>query len=211
MLSYFSGKDRITREPRQGAPCRKRHCDGLCAQLADADTRVRRLAARELAAYPSSADALAELLLIEADHSVRQACFVSLAAIGGKETVQVLVPVLKSGDAALRKGAVQVLARLPEELEPILQNMLADHDPDTRVFAVGIIGLLALPSAPLFLSRVLEEEEHVNVMAVAIEVLSEIGSREALPLLAGVKERFAHEPFIRFTVESAVKRIEGRR
>jgi HEAT repeat protein len=208
-LSPFTRKNRISRELDESSRRRERDYDGLCAQLNDSDPSVRRLAARDLAAFPRSTGVLTELLLAEVDHSVREACFASLAAIGGGETVQALMPILKSEDVALRNGAVELLAQLPEELEPFLQNMLADRDSDTRVFAVGIIGLLALPSAPRLLRQVLEAEEHVNVVAVAIEGLSETGSREALPFLAGVKERFSQEPFIRFAVDSAIKRIEG--
>jgi hypothetical protein len=60
-----------------------------------------------------------------------------------------------------------------------------------------------------WLLHVLRHEPEVNVVAAAIEVLSEVGKPDHLPALRHVVKRFPDEPFIQFAADTAVHRIEA--
>jgi len=47
----------------------------------------------------------------------------------------------------------------------------------------------------------------VNVCATAVDLLGEVGSRDALEPLLRLKARFAKEPYIQFAADLAIKRI----
>ena len=50
------------------------------------------------------------------------------------------------------------------------------------------------------LCELLEHEPHPNVCAAAIDVLAEVGTRDAIPALKACAERFAGTPFLPFAV-----------
>ena len=56
-------------------------------------------------------------------------------------------------------------------------------------------------------ARLLEHEQHPNVCAAAIDVLAEVGTRDAVPALQACAERFAGMPFLPFAVSIAIARI----
>lgn len=59
------------------------------------------------------------------------------------------------------------------------------------------------------LLRVFEHEPHVNVCAAAVDVATEVGTKDLLVALDGVRLRFASEPFLVFAVDIARDRIRG--
>jgi hypothetical protein len=61
--------------------------------------------------------------------------------------------------------------------------------------------------ATRLLCRLLEHEQHPNVCAAAIDVLAEVGTRDAVPALQACAERFAGTPFLPFAVSIAIARI----
>ncbi len=200
-------------ESGQGVPERERRRHGrapedLVRQLADPDPAVRRWAARDLAAHPGAADALADALEGERDPAVRQALLDALAAIGGEAVAERLIPLLRSEDAGLRNGVIEVLQGMPEAVAPRMARLLEDEDPDVRIFAVDICRSLPHPDTPRWLAGLLGRERHVNVVGTAIDVLAEIGGPEELPALRAVAERFADEPFVAFSAKVAIRRIE---
>ncbi|WKB56098.1 HEAT repeat domain-containing protein [Eleftheria terrae] len=186
-----------------------RDAEGLLAQLQDADPVVRRWAARDLASCAQSAPDLCARLQVETDPTVRSVLFTSLACVGGDDTVAGLLPLLRSEDAALRNGAIEVLARLPDAVLPHLDALLHDADGDVRIFAVNLLGDLPHPDVPLWLERVLHEEAAVNVVAAALEVLAEIGTPDSLGALVAARRRFADDPYIGFAADLAQSRIEA--
>jgi HEAT repeat protein len=191
------------RLPRQ----HERDLPGLLAQLRAPEAAERRWAARDLAAHPSAAAALCAQLLSEADAGVRVALFNSAAQIGGTAIVQGLLPLLRSEDAALRNGAIEVLAGQPEAIAPHIEALLADTDSDVRIFTVNLLGDLCHPLVPQWLAQVLQRDETVNVVCAALEVLAEVGDTEALPALRAAKMRFANDAFVGFSVDLVVTRI----
>jgi HEAT repeat protein len=183
--------------------------DGLIAQLGDADADTRRWAARDLARDPDAVPALAARLSVEAAPAVREAILDALLSIGSEEAAEELLVFLRSEDAALRNGVVAVLQQLPDPVSRHMQSLLADADPDVRIMAVDILQTLPHPEAPLWLADLLQHERQVNVVGTAIDRLAEIGTEDMLPLLDELRDRFADEPYIRFAIDTVIRRIRG--
>jgi len=188
---------------------RGRNCQGLIQQLASWDVQERRWAARDLAACPQAAEVLLQALAGESEHVVREAIFDSLQQIGGERVVAGLIDLLRSEDAALRNGAIEVLQSMPDEVAPHIGELLCDSDSDVRIFAIDILQQLAHPRTPEWLLSILQNETHVNVVAAAVDRVAEVGTLEMIPALEAVKQRFAGEPFIGFAVDVAIRRIRG--
>lgn len=185
-----------------------RDADGLLQQLSDADPRQRRLAARDLSAFPASARRLGEVLAAETDVSVRDALFNSLSQIASEDAVQALLPLLRTDDAGLRNGAIEALATMPQAVAPCIDHLLQDADADVRIFAVNLLGELRHAEVPRWLLQVLQREPHVNVVAAALELMAEVGTAGDLPALRAVRARFEHDPFIQFAADIAISRID---
>ncbi len=186
-----------------------RDLDGLRAQLSDADAGVRRWAARDLAAHPAAASMLCARLFDESDAAVRAVLFSSAAQIGGDEVVDGMLPLLRCEDAALRNGAIEVLAGLPEAVGPRIESLLHDSDSDVRIFTINLLGDLPHAKVPAWLGQVLQSERETNVVGAALEVLAEVGNPELLPALRAARERFADDPFITFAADVALERSEA--
>ena len=186
-----------------------RDIEGLSAQLVDADPGVRRWAARDLAVHPQAAPRLCARLADEPDASVRAVLFSSVAQIGGARVVEGLLPLMRSEDAGLRNGAIEVLAGLPEAVAPRIESLLHDADSDVRIFTVNLLGNLPHPRVPRWLADVLAAESEPNVVGAAIEVLAEVGNRELAPHLRAARARFADDPYIAFAAGLALERIEA--
>lgn len=183
--------------------------DGLIAQLADPDAGVRRWAARDLAQYPEAAPLVCARLTQEGDASVRAVLFSTATKLGGRDVVQAMVQLLRSEEPALRNGAIEVLAGLPDAVTPHIDRLLADADSDVRIFTVNLLGELRHPQVPRWLAQVLHTEAEVNVVGAALEVLAEVGGPENLSALREAKRRFAADPYIGFSVDLAIERIES--
>lgn len=188
---------------------RPRDLDGLIAELADSNPVARRWAARDLAAFPDAAAALVARLGREADATVREAILISLTVIGSRTAVEGLVDCLRSEDAGLRNEAIEAMKNLPEAVAPIMAGLLADPDPDVRIFAVNVLESLRHPDVEQWLIEVISEDEHVNVCATAVDLLGEVGTEAAVPALEALKARFPDEPYISFAADVALKRICG--
>jgi HEAT repeat protein len=184
-----------------------RDTDGLIAQLVDPDATVRRWAARDLAAHPRAAAILCARLSEETDVSVRSVIFSSAARLGGSGVVESLLPLLRSEDPALRNGAIEVLAGLPDAVAPFIEQLLRDADGDVRIFSVNLLGDLKHPKVPQWLAQVLLNEPSVNVVGAALEVLAEVGTSACLPALRTAAQRFADDAYIGFSVDLAIGRI----
>ncbi len=186
---------------------RPRDLAGLTAELGDADPVARRWAARDLAAHPDAAPALIALLPCETDSTVREAILMSLTDIGNAIAVQGLVNCLRSEDVALRNEAIEAMKHLPDAVAPIMAGLLADPEPDVRIFAVNVLESLCHPDVEKWLIEVISEDAHINACATAVDLLSEVGSAAAVAPLEALKLRFAGEPYIQFAADLALRRI----
>jgi HEAT repeat protein len=182
---------------------------GLIAQLQDPDVSARRWAARDLSEHANAVSPLCQHLLTETDASVREVVFTTLSCIGSEHVVDGMLPLLRSEDANLRNSAIEVLCSLPELVGPRIDALLKDADPDVRIFTVNLLGDLKHPEVGRWLSMVLNEDEHINVVAAALEVLAEVGSLPALSAIRQARMRFADDAFIGFAADLAEQRIEA--
>jgi HEAT repeat protein len=115
---------------------------------------------------------------------------------------------LRSEDAALRNEVIEAMKQLPNEVAPIMSELLADQDPDVRIFAVNILESLCHPQVEAWLVDVIKQDPHVNVCAAALDLLGEVGTPASRPALEHLKARFPDEPYICFAAELAIKRID---
>jgi HEAT repeat protein len=181
----------------------------LLAELSAAASGVRRSAARSLAAHPDAAMALCDRLELETAPSVRSAIMNSLIVIDSPEVAARLAGYLRSDDTTLRNTAIEALQEMPNTVVPLLERLLNDRDSDVRIFAVNILSLLRHPEAPERLGRVIRTEPHINVCAAAVDGLAEVGGPDVVPDLQGLAARFAGNAFMRFAIETAIRRIHG--
>ncbi len=171
----------------------------------------RRAAARALSREPGAAKLLGQALAGEADPRVREAIFTALATQKSDEAVVALLPSLRSDDAALRTGCLDALSAMPEMASVHLPALLGDADPDIRLLSCEIARKLPAATATVLLCELLEREQAANVCAAAVEVLSEVGEAQALPVLQKCAQRFADNGFLAFAIGIASNRIgEGR-
>lgn len=194
----------IINEDERAAP---RDFDGLCLELNHDDPQVRRWAVRDLSTYAEANSVLATRLKIENNGSVRTAILDTLAKFADDISMAALVDCLRSNDAALRNEAIDVLKSEPEHVAQIIDSLLNDEDSDVRIFAVNILESLRHQNVEKWLINVIENDEHLNVCAAAVDLLSEVGTENALNALENLKARFADEPYICFSVDLALQRI----
>ena len=186
-----------------------RHVDGLVAQLRGGDAEQRRWAVRDLTSHPQAAAALGAQLLVERDAAVREAIFLALGTMASDEAVGALLPLLRSEDARLRNGAIEVLSGLPRVVGPRISALLLDADVDVRIFTVNLLGELRHEQVTQWLQQVLLSDREVNVVAAAIEVMAETGQPEHIDALRETRRRFADDPFIGFAADVAIERIRA--
>ena len=184
-----------------------RDCRGLLAQLSDSDPAARRWAARDLLGCPESAAALVERLQVEPEASVREVILSTVSRLGDSSAIAGLVDCLRSDDAAVRNEVIEAMKQLPDEVAPIMQQLLSDPDPDVRIFTVNILESLRHSGVEAWLIEVIESDPHINVCATAVDLLGEVGTAAAREPLARLKSRFQDAPYIQFAADLALKRI----
>ena len=171
----------------------------------DADSRWK--AARALGGQPDAVGALADLLQREKVPRVREAIVTALIRTGDRASVEALIPHLRSQDAGLRSAVGDALQALPDGVFPFMQALLSDADSDVRILATELVRNMRPADATSLLAPLLEKEEHPNVCAAAIEVLSEVGTADAVPALRQCANRFAATPFLPFAASTAIARL----
>jgi HEAT repeat protein len=167
-------------------------------------------AAREAYEMPDGLSLLDNALSRERVPRVREAIFTAIAKIGTSEAASVVLPHLRSDDAAQRTAALDALRAMPSAAGQHLARLLGDADPDVRLLACEIARHLPADQASGALVALIEREQNANVCAAAIEVLAEIGGPSSLPALARCGARFPDDPFLEFAVKAAADRIGAR-
>jgi HEAT repeat protein len=186
---------------------RSRDCAGLELQLRDLDPTARRWAVRDLADCPEASSILVAHLQSEQNSSVREIILTTLTQLGDELAVDGLVDCLRSEEVSLRNEAIDAMKQLPTEVAPIMGKLLKDPDPDVRIFAVNILESLRHKHVEAWLREVIEQDQHVNVCATAVDLLGEVGSASSREALENLKKRFPDEPYICFAADLALKRI----
>jgi HEAT repeat protein len=188
-------------------PIEERSCEELVAALEDSDATVRRHAAQKITSCLDAATALVSRLKREENTAVREAILNTLLRLHDPSIGSGLADCLRSEDAALRNDVIEAFRQLGDEVAPILRSLLADSDPDVRIFVVNILNSERHPDVERWLIEVIERDTHVNVCATAVDLLCEVGTEAAIDPLLHLKARFAREPYIQFAVDLALKRI----
>ena len=181
--------------------------DRLAAGLRDTDPEQRWSAARRMGGRPGAAAHLAAALDQEGEPRVVEAIFTSLALTGGEEAVQVLLPWLRSDDATRRGGAIEALQMMPDAVDAHMGALLQDSDCDVRILACELARKLPRERATSLLCAMLDRDDHPNACASAVDVLAEVGTRDAVPCLERCGERFSGDSFLPFAIAAAVESI----
>jgi HEAT repeat protein len=200
-------KKQINEPDSQDRRIRERDCSGLLAELSDPNATARRWAARDIINCPGAAAALVGRLKLEPEVSVREVILTTLTRLGDPSAIAGLVDCLHSEDAALRNEVIDAMKQLPDEVAPIMRELLSDNDSDVRILAVNILESLRHPDVETWLIEVIDHDQHVNVCATAVDLLGEVGTKAALNPLSRLKARFTDEPYIQFAADLALRRI----
>jgi HEAT repeat protein len=179
------------------------------AKLDSSDAEGRWTAARALSGDVDAVPALAAALAREQVPRVREAIMTALMRIGNAASVKAILPYLRSEDAGLRAAAIEALQGLPEAIMPFMAPLFGDSDSDVRLLATELARKMDAPEATRLLCSLIEHEQHPNVCAAAIDVLTEVGTPAALPALENCAARFAGTPFLPFAISVAIARISG--
>ena len=188
-------------------PKEQRSCEELIAALEDSDATVRRHAAQQITSCHDAATALVNRLKREENTAVREAILNTLLRLHDPSIGSGLAECLRSEDAALRNDVIEAFKQLGDEVAPILRSLLADQDPDVRIFVVNILNSERHPDVEQWLIEVIERDAHVNVCATAVDLLCEVGTEASIDPLFRLKARFAHEAYIQFAADLALKRV----
>jgi HEAT repeat protein len=177
------------------------------AALHSPDAEIRWTAARALGGRADAVPALAAALGVEQVARVREAIMTALIRVADEPSVMALLPYIRSQDAAQRAASIEALQALPEAILPFMATLLADSDSDVRLLATELARNMPAAVATRILCSLLQHEQHPNVCAAAVDVLAEVGTRDAVPVLQACAERFAATPFLPFAVSIAIARI----
>ena len=188
-------------------PQPERSCSEPASSLKNADAAGRRQAAREIAQFPDAAVTLVSHLKCERNAAVREVILTTLVRLNDRSAVSGLADCHRSEDAALRNEVIGTFKRLGDEVVPVLRSLLADPDPDVRIFVVNILDSELHPEVESWLIDVIERDTHVNVCATTVDLLCEVGTEAAIDPLVRLKARFQFEPYIQFAADLALKRI----
>jgi HEAT repeat protein len=177
--------------------------------LDSSDAESRWAAARALAGHVEAVPDLAAALGRETVPRVREAIMTALMRVGDTASVEAMLPFLRSQDAGLRAAAIESLQSLPEAIAPFMAQLFGDGDSDVRLLATELARNMKASMATRLLCDLIEHEPHPNVIAAAIDVLTEVGTSEASPVLEKCAVRFSKTPFLPFAISVAIARISG--
>jgi HEAT repeat protein len=177
--------------------------------LADGAEDQRWSAARAAADLPETVPALGAALARESSATVREALFTALARIATPQSVETVLPFLRSDDALVRTGALDALLAMKDVAWPRVAELLRDPDPDVRILACELVRNMPNDTAVDLYCDLLDSERQPNVCSAAVDALAEIGAARALPALTRCAERFHATPFLVFSIEVAADRIRS--
>ena len=181
----------------------------LRAALDSPDAESRWIAARALSGDVDAVPALAAALGREPVPRVREAIMTALMRVGNPASVEAMLPSLRSQDAGVRAAAIEALQAMPGAVAPFMAPLLSDGDSDVRLLATELTRNMDASEATRLLCDLIEHEQHPNVCAAAVDVLTEVGTPQALPALEKCAARFAATPFLPFAISVAIARISG--
>ena len=179
------------------------------AALADRDPDSRWSAARALGGRIEAVAALTSALQMESTPRVREAILTALIRVGDNASVTAILPYLRAQDASQRAAAIEALQSLPSVIEPFVSALFRDPDCDVRILATELVRNMPSAHATKLLCGLLTSEQEANVCAAAVDVLADVGTGDAIPVLEMCGRRFSATPFLPFAVSAAIAQISG--
>jgi len=180
-------------------------CKEILAMLKSAETDVLREGAY-LAGEEHCEDAVPLLveMLKSSNIGVQESADNALRKIGGKEVVNGVIPLLRSDDAPVRNGSMDILRALgSHELQSIIP-LLKEEDVDIRIFATDILGSAGNIMAVAPLCEALLKDPEVNVRYQAAVSLGDLGLPEAAKCL---NQAMRDEEWVQYSVIEALAKI----
>lgn len=177
------------------------------ADLDSPDIDMRWRAVRAIAPEPKVVAPLTAALKRETIPRVREAIITLLIRIGDQGSAQALIPYLRAQDAEVRTAAIDALQAMPDATAPLMASLLGDADSDVRILATALVRNMPIDTVTSLLVGLLDRETNPNVCGAAVEVLTELGTPDALPALQACAARFAGTPFLPFAISHAIARI----
>ena len=180
-------------------------CSEIIDKLQAEDKGLVREAAL-LAGEESCSSAIPHLaeLLQNSNLGIQEAAELSLRKIGGSETIQAVIPLLRSEDVPVRNLAIDILRQVGNQDLDTLLDLLYDSDPDIRIFVADIIGSAGNVTAVRPLCDVLVNDPEVNVRYQAAVSLGELRNNEAVKCL---NKAFSDDEWVQFAVIEALIKI----
>ena len=154
--------------------------------------------------YYEAIPKLAELL--KSSHmGIQEAAELTLRKLGGKESIQGIIPLLWSEEAHIRNVALEILRDIGnQDLDSILQ-LLDSENSDIRIFAADILGCLNSIMAVRPLCNTLTLDPEANVRYQAAISLGELGNSGAVGCL---KQALDDQEWVQFAVIEALQKIK---
>ncbi len=189
LLDYVADEDAAVRQAVIAALNSIGHPDmagRVTALLVSPNPRARESAVRIAGyfGYPQCADAMVACCQ-DAHEDVRRAALEHLPFVDDPRVVQTLIDALHRDTPRARAAAAHALARVEDEAAVSASvDALGDDDAWVRYFAARTIGHHRVARATPALRHVLAEDPAMQVRLAAVQALGEIGTREAVAILA---------------------------
>ncbi len=135
---------------------------------------------------------------------VQEAADMALRKIGGPETVQTVIPLLRSDEAPVRNLSMDILRDVGGTDFDSLATLLQDEDADIRIFVADIMGSTKNARAVELLCKALLRDPEVNVRYQAAVSLGELANKEASNCLG---QAMNDEEWVQFAVVEALTKI----
>ncbi len=137
---------------------------------------------------------------------VQEAADYALRKIRGKQTIQKILPLLRSESPSLRNISMDILREISGDDVESVQTFLRDTDPDIRIFIADILGhSKSLKAVPALCEALLKDPE-VNVRYQAAMSLGNLGYSEAVDAL---QQAMLDEEWVQFSVVEALVKIRA--
>ncbi len=145
-------------------------------------------------------------MLTSPNLGVQDAADMSLRKIGGRESVEALLPLLRSENVPARNLAMDILRQIGSQYTKPIIALLRDPDSDIRIFAADILGSTNQIVAVHPLCETLLTDNEVNVRYQAAVSLGTLGRPEAVEAL---NKALGQDEWVNFAVIEALMKIGG--
>ncbi|MFK4763228.1 HEAT repeat domain-containing protein [Desulfobaculum sp. SPO524] len=146
---------------------------------------------------------LAQLLLSD-NLGLQEAADMALRKLGGVETAEAVIPLLRSDDAPVRNLSMDILREIAGEAMSSLTKLVHDEDPDIRIFVSDILGSSGSSQAVSPLGDMLLKDPEVNVRYQAAVSLGELQLKHGAKYL---NQALKDEEWIQFAVIEALAKV----